>query len=66
MEAAEDHVCFRVARTRGSRLVLTADYALLGAISIHQHEGEAVVDFWVAERSEPERWHCVHEPQATV
>jgi prolyl oligopeptidase len=52
-------VMFRTARSQGSRLVLTTDSVHLGAIHMHRVNGEDVIDFWIAARSQPERWHCV-------
>jgi prolyl oligopeptidase len=54
-----DQVCFRVARTCGSRLVLIADDIHLGAIHTRQLAGEGVIDFWMAQRSEPGYWRCI-------
>jgi prolyl oligopeptidase len=54
-----DQVLFRVANTRGSRLMLTADHAHLGAIHVYEADGAGVSDFWVAQRSEPENWRRV-------
>jgi prolyl oligopeptidase len=51
-----DQVLFRVANTRGSRLILTADQAHLGAIHMYQVDGAGVIDLWVAKRNEPENW----------
>jgi prolyl oligopeptidase len=55
----EDRVCFRIGRTRGSRLVLIADHTYLGAIHTHQPDANGVVDLWVARQSEPETWRCI-------
>jgi prolyl oligopeptidase len=58
-EMEPDQECFRVTRTRGSRLVLIADAARLGAIHIHRSGGDDVLDFWIAPQNDPECWHCV-------
>jgi prolyl oligopeptidase len=58
-ESVADQVVFRVARTRGSRLVLTADKFRLGAILIHETNSQFVVDFFVAQREEPSVWATV-------
>ncbi|XCB27864.1 hypothetical protein RBB75_05970 [Tunturibacter empetritectus] len=58
-EPAEDQVCFRAPRTRGSRLLLRADEIHLGALYVHELDGEFVVDFWVARRDETKIWNCV-------
>jgi prolyl oligopeptidase len=54
-----DQVLFHVANTRGSRLILTADHAHLGAVHVYQVDGAGVIDFWVAQRSEPGNWRRV-------
>jgi prolyl oligopeptidase len=54
-----DQVLFRAANTRGSRLILTADHAHLGAMHMYQVDGAGVIDLWVAQRSEPENWRRV-------
>jgi prolyl oligopeptidase len=55
-----DQIIFRVARTHGSRLTLTADAVRLGAIWVHENaSGESVEDFWVAEQNDLIKWHKV-------
>lgn len=54
-----DQVLFRMANTRRSRLILTADHAHLGAIHMYQVDGAGAIDFWVAQRSEPDNWRRV-------
>lgn len=54
-----DQVLFRVANTRASRLILTADHAHLGAIHVYQADSAGAVDLWVAQRSEPRKWQRV-------
>jgi prolyl oligopeptidase len=63
-EKGRDAVCFRVARTPGSRLVLAADSERLGAIHGHRSGGDDVVDFWIASQTDPESWHCVFRDRA--
>jgi prolyl oligopeptidase len=58
-EPVADQVVFRVARTRESRLVLTADHLHIGAVWIHRSEHSLVADFWIARRSEPTKWKKV-------
>jgi prolyl oligopeptidase len=58
-ESVEDQVVFRVARSRESRLVLTADTVHLGATWIHPHASELLADFWVARHDEPTGWRQV-------
>jgi prolyl oligopeptidase len=58
-QSGPDHVCFRVVNTRGSRLILTADRTHLGAIHMYQADGASVIDFWMAQRREPENWRCI-------
>jgi prolyl oligopeptidase len=54
--STQDQVIFHAARTPGSRLIVTADKAHLGAIWIHQ-DGEArVVDFSIAPIAEELVW----------
>jgi prolyl oligopeptidase len=54
-----DQVVFRVTRTCGSRLVLTADDLHLGAIWIHQGNSEPLADFFIAHRNKPSIWKQV-------
>jgi prolyl oligopeptidase len=58
-EPTEDQACFRAPRTRGSRLLLRADEIHLGALYVHELDGEFVVDFWIARRNETKIWNCV-------
>lgn len=58
-ESVADRVVFHVARSRESRLVLTADNFHLGAIWIHQHACEFVADFWITQQDDPTRWRQV-------
>jgi prolyl oligopeptidase len=59
-QSVEDQIIFRVARTHGSRLVLTVDAVRLGAIEVHENSsGESVEDFWIAEQGDPANWHQV-------
>jgi prolyl oligopeptidase len=58
-EPVADQVVFRVARTHGSRLVLTADNLRLGAILIHQNDSQFVVDLFVTQRAKPSVWTTV-------
>jgi prolyl oligopeptidase len=58
-EPAVDRAIFRVARSRGSRLVLTADAIHLGSLYIHERDGELLGDFWIADLQDPENWHKV-------
>lgn len=55
-ESVEDQVVFRAARSRGSRLVLTADDVNIGAISIRDGKTEPIVDFHLATVSNPIAW----------
>jgi prolyl oligopeptidase len=55
-ESVADQVVFRAARSRGSRLVLTADDARLGAIWIHRLKDDFVADFWIAKEGEYDHW----------
>lgn len=54
-----DQMVFRAARSRGSRLVLTADEVHLGAIWVHQSASELLVDFFIAELDRPLVWKRV-------
>ena len=58
-ESVADQVVFREARTRESRLVLTADNVHLGASWIHPHGSELAVDFFIARTDEPFAWKSV-------
>jgi prolyl oligopeptidase len=58
-ESVEDQTIFRVTRSGGSRLMLTADAFHLGAIHIHRVDGQGLIDFWIASRSLPANWHRV-------
>jgi prolyl oligopeptidase len=58
-QLGSDQVLFRAANTRGSRLILTADHAHLGAIHTYQVDGAGVIDLWLAQRSEPRNWQRV-------
>ncbi len=60
-DSAEDQVVFRVGRSRGSRLVLTADHIHLGAVWIRRQGGEAVADLWIAKREDTTAWQQVFE-----
>jgi prolyl oligopeptidase len=55
----DEKVCFRVARSRESRLILTADSVHLGAIYIHNVDGVETIDFWIAACNQPDNWHSV-------
>jgi len=54
---SRDEVIFRITHESGSRLMLIADNIHLGAIHIHRTDGEDSLNLWVADRSEPTRWH---------
>lgn len=54
-----DQVVFRLTRSRGSRLILTADRAHLGAIWIHQQDSKLVADFFIAQQGQPSDWKQV-------
>jgi prolyl oligopeptidase len=58
-ESLADQVVFRVAHSRGSRLVLSADSAHLGAVWVHEVDGELLGDFWIAKLDNPANWHQV-------
>jgi prolyl oligopeptidase len=58
-EPGADQMVFRVPRTRGSRLVLTADDVHLGAVWIHQGSSELLADFFITQRDEPSSWKHV-------
>jgi prolyl oligopeptidase len=58
---ASDQVCFRTMRSRGSRLIFTADGTHLGAIHIHRAGEDDVLDLWIAEQGEPKKWRHVLE-----
>jgi prolyl oligopeptidase len=45
----EDEVVFRVPRTKGSRLLLTGNAQMLGAIWLRPHDADVLTDFWIAE-----------------
>jgi prolyl oligopeptidase len=57
--SGEGHVVFRVVRSLGSRLVLTADSVHLGAFWTHESRGVLLGDFWLARRETPTQWHQV-------
>lgn len=50
---------FVVPRNPRGRLVLCSDAVHLGAIHVHEHVDELVVDFWVANREHPTEWKQV-------
>jgi prolyl oligopeptidase len=58
-KSVSDQVVFREARTRESRLVLTADSVHLGAIWIHPYGSELAVDFFIARSDDPFAWKSV-------
>ena len=47
--AGQDSIIFRVARTKGSRLVLTASELWLGAVWLHPEDTDLLTDFWIAD-----------------
>jgi prolyl oligopeptidase len=55
----DDKVLLRLARSRGSRLVLMADAEHLGAIWIHEEASELVMDLFLAKRGKPSSWKQV-------
>ena len=58
-ESVANQVVFRAARSRGSRLILAADFVHLGAIWVHEVDGEMLEDFWMAKQADPLTWHLV-------
>jgi prolyl oligopeptidase len=58
-ESVADQVIFRRARSRGSRLVLTADSVHLGVTWVHRNLTDSMADFWIARRDEPTDWQPV-------
>jgi prolyl oligopeptidase len=58
-ESVADQVIFRRARSRESRLVLTADGVHLGATWVHRDLTTSVADFWIARRDAPTHWQQV-------
>jgi prolyl oligopeptidase len=58
-ELGADEIVYHLPRSADSRLVLTADEANLGAIWIHQRDGESVSDLSVARRDTPTKWKKV-------
>jgi len=58
-DSAIDRVVFNRVRSRGSRLVLTADATHLGAMWVHQCGDEAVGDFFIAPRERDSDWQPV-------
>jgi prolyl oligopeptidase len=54
-----DDIVYRLPRSAGSRLVLTSDEVNLGALCVHQHDGESVTDLSVAGRDTPTAWKKV-------
>ncbi|MGC2164298.1 MAG: hypothetical protein WA634_20555, partial [Silvibacterium sp.] len=58
-ESVADRVVFRAARSRESRLVLTADHARLGAIRTSWNDHTFEMDFWIAKYDEPENWRLI-------
>lgn len=58
-ESIEDRVIFRAARSRRSRLILTADSVHLGATWIREVGDELAGEFWMAKQDEPEDWKQV-------
>jgi prolyl oligopeptidase len=58
-EPGVDRTVFHLVRSRGSRLVLTADRVHLGAISIRQQDSEFLADFFIGQRNEPLVWRQV-------
>jgi protease II len=54
-----DQAIFRVARSRGSRLVLISDRFYLGAIWVHHYGEDLVADFQIASKNTPENWKRV-------
>lgn len=58
-ESVADLTVFRLARTRGDRLVLTADFKHLGVVVSRQVVGEYVIDFWIADLHQPDHWELV-------
>jgi len=58
-ESVADQVVFRVAHSPGSRLVLAADSVHLGAVRVHEVDGELLGDFWIAKLDDSGNWHQV-------
>jgi prolyl oligopeptidase len=58
-EPAMVRIVFRAARTRESRLILTADSTHMGAVWIHEHASELVADFWITLLDAPTSWKRV-------
>jgi prolyl oligopeptidase len=58
-EASANQVVFRTARSRGSRLILTCDTVHLGALRVHEAEGQLRQDFWMARQDHPANWRQV-------
>lgn len=58
-QSEPDRVCLRLEGTCASRLTLIADHTHLGTIHMYQADGAAAIDFWVAQRGEPENWQCI-------
>lgn len=52
--ADQGRVVFRAPRTRGSRLILTANARRLGALWLHREGGKTLADFWIADLVEEE------------
>jgi prolyl oligopeptidase len=55
-ERGEDEIVFRVPRSAGSRLVLTANALYLGAIWFRPQGAEMVADFSIALQNDPRNW----------
>jgi prolyl oligopeptidase len=55
----DDQVVFRRARSRESRMILTADTMHLGVIWMHGEGDVRLMDFWIARRDEPKIWRQV-------
>jgi prolyl oligopeptidase len=58
-ESVADQIVFHAARSRESRLILTADKVHLGAIWIHRRGSDLVVDFFIAKQKDPLSWRQV-------
>jgi len=58
-DSAAEQIVFRAARSRGSRLILSADSIHLGAIWIHEVDGDLVEDLWISQQGNPANWRQI-------
>jgi prolyl oligopeptidase len=59
IDSADDEVCFRIARSGGSRLILLSDEINLGAAYIRNQSGKDIIDLWITQKRDPHHWHHV-------